>query len=327
VRATLATWALAPVLVACAAAEAAPGPLAALGAAWLRGGDHVVVDGARQVGALVVSGGEVRLAPGSRTDGPVVLLGGALTIDGLVSGDVVATGGALTLGPWAAVHGDVAAGAAFARHPDALVSGRVRAEEGWPRALAFLSHSPWRVPLQAVAAALVAALWARAWPRRLAAMADVAARRPARAALLGAVAAVGAVALAALAAAALAHLPVRPPVGAVVVAAVVAAAFLLTSAWGVVGTAVARRLGRGPLRGLEERTVLLAAIGGFDVALVLGLVERLPWVGGPVVAAVTAVGVGALLGPSLGRARGPRPEEGRASGDGAAAAPSTLGRA
>jgi len=303
----LAAWTLAALLVACASVGAGPPPLAALGVAWLRGGDHVVVDGARQVGALVVSGGEVRLAPGSRTDGPILLVGGALTVDGLVTGDVVATGGALTLGPWAAVHGDVAAAAAFARHPDALVAGRVRAEGGWPRALAFLSHSPWRVPLQALGAALVAALWAWARPRRLAALADVVARRTAPAALLGAAASLTAIALAALAAVALPHLPVRPPVAAVAAVGAAAAGLLLTSAWAVVGTAVAWRLGRGPLRALEGRTVLLAAIGGVAVALVLGLVERLPWVGGPLVVAVTAVGVGALLWPRLGGARGPRP--------------------
>ncbi|MBW6457364.1 MAG: hypothetical protein K0A98_15895, partial [Trueperaceae bacterium] len=85
---------------------------ALLGVAWVRADRHVVVDGARQAGALLITGGEVLLAPGSRTDGPVLLLGGQLTIDGLVMGDVLAPGGELRLGPWAVVRGDLGAGAA-----------------------------------------------------------------------------------------------------------------------------------------------------------------------------------------------------------------------
>ena len=273
---------------------------ALLGVTWVRGDQHVVVDGARQAGALLVTGGEVLLAPGSRTDGPVLLLGGELTIDGLVMGDVLAPGGALRLGPWAVVRGDLGAGAGFERHPDALVEGEVTLGLGLPAgAAAPRGGGWWRVLLQALATAAMAAAWARWAPRRLGAMADAAGRHFPVAASLGVLVFL----VGSIAAVIMAFTIVLIPATLLVLALGVLA---VGTGWAALGFALARALARapafagGPLAASAGRPVWLAAFGGFDVALVLGVVERVPWVGGGVALLVSLAALGAVALTGLG---------------------------
>jgi hypothetical protein len=262
------------------------------GVTWVNGGAHVVVDGARQLGALVVTGGDVRLAPGSRTDGPVLLLGGTLTIDGLVTGDVLAPSGDLVLGPFAALRGALGVGGGFERHPDALVVGEVTTGIGLPADVAARGRGgAWRVVGQALAAALWAAAWARWAPRRLRTMGEAATRHAPVALALGAlVFAIGLVA-----AVIMAFTIVLIPASLLLLAVGVLS---VGTGWAALGAALARGLERGPLRALQGRTVRLAAVGGFVVALALGAIERVPWVGGAIAltVGVTALGAVALTG-------------------------------
>lgn len=269
-----------------------------LGITWVRQERLVVVDGARLGGVLLITGGEVLLAPGSRADGPVLLLGGTLTVDGLVAGDVLAPGGDLTLGPWAIVRGNLAAGGDFERHPEALIAGDVTIGAGWPAAAdARRGGGWWRVALQALATGAWAAAWARWVPRRMERMADALRWR---------------------------HLPVSVSLGflvfvvAVVAAVVMAFTIVLIPAsllllllgavavgtgWAALGAALAGAAARGPLPWLRERPVWAAAIGAFDVALVLGLVERVPVVGGSVALAVSVAALGAVALTGFGARR------------------------
>jgi hypothetical protein len=261
---------------------------ALLGVTWVRDDRHVVVDGGRVAGALLVTGGEVLLSPGSRTDGPVLLLGGDLTIDGLVMGDVLAPGGDLRLGPMAVVRGDVGAGAAFERHPDAWVAGEVTVGLGLPSgAVERRGGGWWRVLLQALATAALAAAWARWAPRRLGTMADAAVRHVPVAASLGVLVFL----LGTIAAVVMAFTIVLIPATLLLLAL---GGVAVGTGWAAVGFAVARALARGPLTAWADRPVWLAAFGGFDVALVLGLVERVPWVGGLVALAVSVTALGAV---------------------------------
>lgn len=267
---------------------------ALLGVTWVRGDRHVVVDGGRVAGALLVTGGEVLLAPGSRTDGPVLLLGGDLTIDALVMGDVLAPGGALRLGPMAVVRGDLGAGAEFERHPDALVAGEVTVGLGLPSgAVERRGGGWWRVVLQALATAALAAAWARWAPRRLGAMADAATRHVPVAASLGVLVFL----LGTIAAVIMAFTIVLIPATLLLLVLGVVA---VGTGWGAVGFAVARALARGPLASWADRPVWLAAFGGFDVALILGLVERVPWIGGGVALAVSVTALGAVALTGVG---------------------------
>ncbi len=267
---------------------------ALLGITWVRADRHVVVDGARQAGALLITGGEVLLAPGSRTDGPVLLLGGELTIDGLVMGDVLAPGGALRLGPWAVVRGDLGTGAAFERHPDALVEGEVTVGLGLPAGPAQpRADGWWRVLLQALATAALAAAWARWAPRRLGAMADAAGRHFPVAASLGTLVFL----VGSIAAVIMAFTIVLLPATLLVLALGVVA---VGTGWAAIGFAIARALAGGPLAAWADRPVWLAAFGGFDVGLALGLVERVPWVGGGVALVVSLAALGAVALTGVG---------------------------
>jgi hypothetical protein len=273
---------------------------ALLGVAWVRSDRHVVVDGARQAGALLITGGEVLLAPGSRTDGPVLLLGGELTIDGLVMGDVLAPGGELRLGPWAVIRGDLGAGAAFERHPDALIEGEVTVGLGLPTgATQPRGGGWWRVLLQALATAALAAAWARWAPRRLGAMADAAGRHFPVAASLGVLVFL----LGSVAAVIMAFTIVLIPATLLVLALGVVA---VGTGWGALGFAIARALvrantrGDGPLAAWAGRPVWLAAFGGFDVALVLGIVDRVPYVGGAIALVVSLAALGAVALTGVG---------------------------
>jgi hypothetical protein len=267
---------------------------ALLGITWVRSDHHVVVDGARQAGALLITGGEVLLAPGSRTDGPVLLIGGVLTIDGLVTGDVLAPGGELRLGPWAAIQGDLGAGAAFERHPDALVEGEVTLGLGLPTgATQPRGGGGWRVLLQALATAALAAAWARWAPRRLGVMADAAGRHFPVAASLGVLVFL----VGSIAAVIMAFTIVLIPATLLVLALGVVA---VGTGWAAVGFAVARALAGGPLAAWAERPVWLAAFGGFDVALALGIIERVPWVGGSVALLVSLAAMGAVALTGVG---------------------------
>ncbi|MFO8151319.1 MAG: hypothetical protein R6T93_13645 [Trueperaceae bacterium] len=292
-RSTLALALLAVLLTGC--------DDALLGITWVRSDSHVVVDGARQAGALLITGGDVSLAPGSRTDGPVLLLGGELTIDGLVMGDVLAPGGALRLGPWAVIRGDLGAGAAFERHPDALIDGEVTVGLGLPSGAVEPRGGGWwwRVLLQALATGALAAAWARWAPRRLAAMADAAGPHFPVAASLGVLVFL----LGSIAAVIMAFTIVLIPATLLVLVLGVVA---VGTGWGALGFAIARAIARarslagGPLATWAGRPVWLAAFGGFDVALLLGIVERVPWVGGGVALVVSLAGLGAVALTGVG---------------------------
>jgi hypothetical protein len=217
-----------------------------------------------------------------------------LTIDGLVMGDVLAPGGELRLGPWAAIQGDMGAGAAFERHPDALVEGEVTVGLGLPAGTASpRGGGVWRVLLQALAAAALAAAWARWAPRRLATMADAAGRHFPVAASLGVlVFLVGSVA-----AVIMAFTIVLIPATLLVLALGVVA---VGTGWAALGFALARALAGGPLAAWAGRPVWLAAFGGFDVALALGIVERVPWVGGGIALLVSLAAMGAVALTGIG---------------------------
>jgi len=73
-----------------------------------------------------IGGGAVNIAENERVEGNLVAIGGPVTVDGEVTGDVVAVTGALTLGPHAVVRGEVTAvGGPFKRDPQAQVFGKV----------------------------------------------------------------------------------------------------------------------------------------------------------------------------------------------------------
>lgn len=278
----------------------------ALGVTWVRDGRLEVVDGARQPGVLLVTGGDVELAAGSRADGPILLLGGSLAIDGEVGSDVLAPAGRLRLGPGARLAGDLgvgtepgAPGPALDLHPDAVVAGELRIGLGaLPSAV---DAGRWggggRVLLQALAVALLGAAWARWGRRRLAAMADAAGTHAVVSASLGALTlAIGLVAVVVMA-----FTIVLIPAA---LASLALGGFAVASGWAALGYALLGRWSErtapaGRLRAwLAARPVARAAAGGLGVALLLGVVERLPWVGGALAlaVAVTALGAVALTG-------------------------------
>jgi hypothetical protein len=256
----------------------------AAGVTWIGDGAYLVADGGHQVGALVVTGGDVRLAAGSRTDGPVLLLGGTLTIDGLVTGDVLAPAGDLALGPLAALRGAVGVGGGFERHPDALVLGEVTTGIGLPADVAAGATGGARVGWQALAAAVWAAAWARWAPRRLRTMGEAATRHAPVALALGALVFV----IGLVAAVVMAFTIVLIPASLLLL---VAGVLAVGTGWAALGLTIAQALARGPLRG---RTVPLAAVGAFAVALALGATERVPWVGGAVALAISVAALGAV---------------------------------
>lgn len=277
----------------------------AFGVTWVRHDRYLVVDGGRHVGILLVTGGEVELAAGSRTDGPILLLGGSLAIDGAVASDVLAPGGQLRLGAGARLNGDLgvagenAPGGVFEAHPDARVAGETTVGLGaLPSAVnAGRWHGWGRVLVQALAVAALAAGWARLAPGRLAVVGDAAAGHPAVSASLGAlVFVIGLVAVVVMA-----FTIVLIPLGLVVLAL---GGVAVAAGWAALGDALLRRwIARapagGPLRSwFSTRPAVLAAAGGFAVALGLAIVERLPWVGGALAlaVAVTALGAVALTG-------------------------------
>lgn len=264
----------------------------AWGVTWVAGGQHVVVDGATVRGALWVAGGEVRLAPGSAVAGPVVTSGGVLVVDGLIAGPLAHLGGDLRLGPWAAVHGRLVAAAPFGQHPDALLRSPPTLVPGIPGAHL---HPIARALALAFATAAAAAAWAGGRPAGLAAMADALVRRPWAAAIVG---------MATLAALAFAAWALALWFGAAIAAGLVLAlggAIALTG-WASAGRAVTRALARGPLADFADRPVLLAAVGGFDAGLTVGLVGAIPAVGGPLVLLASLVPIGAVALGSWTRA-------------------------
>ena len=289
----------------------------AVGATWVRSGDHVIVEGASLPGLLLVTGGHVDLRAGSRVGGPVVLLGGSLAIDGDVDGDVLAPGGDLRLGPSARVAGDLgvatdlAAGGSFEAHSAATVVGATRVGLGsLPSAVDAGRWRGWgRVGLQALVVAALAAAWAFLAPRRLAAMAEATTAHVVVAASLGVLTfGLGLVAVVVMAFT-LVLIPVA--LGALAVGGVAVA-----SGWSALGFALMRRwVGRtatsATARWLAARPVALAAAGGVGVATAMGLVERVPVVGGAaaVAVAVTALGAVALTGFGGRRYRPPVVDE------------------
>jgi hypothetical protein len=271
-------------LSSCGGPGGGPGGNAA-GVTWVHDDAFVVVDGAHQVGVLVVTGGDVRLAPGSRTDGPVLLLSGTLRIDGLVTGDVLAPGGDLALGPFAAVRGELGVGGGFEQHPDALVTGTVTTGLGLPTDLpAGRAGGGWRALWQALATAAWAAAWARWAPRRLRTMGEAAVRHAPVALSLGVLVFV----IGLIAAVIMAFTIVLIPASLLLLAVGVLA---VGTGWAALGLTLAQALASGPSRG---RMVCLAAVGTFAVALALGAIERVPWVGGAVALAVGVAALGAV---------------------------------
>ncbi len=270
-----------------------------VGATWVRDGEFRVVDGAYLRGALVVTGGHAILAPGSRTDGPVLLSGGALTVDGLVDGDVLAPGGVLDLGPWAVVRGDVGVGGSFERHPDAVVEGELTTGLGLPNAVtaggAGGAGGAGRLLAQALLTALWAAAWGRLAPRRLRAIGAANTRHAVVALALGALVFVVGLVLAVL----MAFTIVLIPASLLLLAAGLVG---VGTGWGALGFAIAEAVARRqrPAGALPppSRTTLWAAGGGLAVGLALGLIERLPVAGGTValLVSVTALGAVALTG-------------------------------
>ena len=285
--------ATAALLAGCAGVAGGPGP-GAVGITWVRDDAYLVLDGARQVGVLVVTGGDVRLSPGSRTDGPILLLGGTLAIDGLVTGDVLAPGGDLVLGPFAAIHGELGVGGGFERHADAWVTGEVTTGLALPADLATGRDGGWwRVLWQALVTAAWAAAWARWSPRRLRVMGEAAIRHAPVALSLGALVFV----IGLVAAVVMAFTIVLIPVSLLLLGV----GFLAVgTGWAALGQALADVLARGPLRRWSARTVRLAAVGGFAVAVLLGLLERVPWVGGAAGLAVGVTMLGAVALTGLG---------------------------
>jgi len=73
-----------------------------------------------------IGGGAINVAENERVEGDVVAIGGPVSVDGEVTGDVVAVMGGLTLGPHAVVRGEVTAvGGPLKRDPQAQVRGKV----------------------------------------------------------------------------------------------------------------------------------------------------------------------------------------------------------
>jgi hypothetical protein len=293
VRRLLVALATAALLAGCAGVAGAPGT-GAVGITWVRGDTYLVLDGARQVGALVVTGGDVRLSPGSRTDGPVLLLGGTLAIDGLVTGDVLAPGGDLVLGPFAAIHGELGVGGGFVRHADALVTGEVTTGIALPADLTTGRDGGWwRVLWQALVTAAWAVAWARWSPRRLRVVGEAAIRHAPVALSLGALVFV----IGLVAAIVMAFTIVLIPASLLLLGVGVLA---VGTGVASLGQALADALARGPLRRWSAHTVGPTAAGAFAVALLLGLLERVPWVGGAAALAVGATVLGAVALTGLG---------------------------
>jgi hypothetical protein len=273
-----------------------------VGATWVRDGEFLVVDGAYLRGALVVTGGSAVLAPGSRTEGPVLLAGGALTVDGLVDGEVLAPAGALNLGPWAVIRGDLGVGGAFARHPDAVVEGEVTTGLGLPVSVAGAGGAGaggWpRLVVQALLTALWAAAWGRLAPRRLRTMGAAATRHAVVALALGALVFVVGLVLAVL----MAFTIVLIPASLLVLAAGLLA---VGTGWGALGfvfaETVARRRWGAVTAASSTRRTAVAALGGLGVGIALGLVERLPVVGGTVALLVSVAALGAVALTGFGQ--------------------------
>ena len=140
----------------------------------------LVFEGAHQFGAdtrlpgdVFVRAGTAEFGQGSLVEGTIYQLGGTLSVDGVVTGDLVQLDGDLTLGPQAVVGGDLRAGGGTLQQAEtAVVQGEVvrsgveiplerrRNPGGFDDFLRYL--------VGALLLAVAGALFARRWPRPVA---------------------------------------------------------------------------------------------------------------------------------------------------------------
>ena len=276
--------------------------------ALLFGGDLEVATGVERAGSVVVLDGAFTLAAGASLAGPLVVLGGTARVDGRVVGDVVAISGTVALGPSATVGGDLAVAGALERDPGAVVAGAVTVGPAVAGDWASrLRSGPigWRGLLgRAVGLALAVVLFARFAPRATARLEEAALRHPLPALALGSLAFVVGVVLVVVMAFTVVLIPVS-------LLALVAGVGSVALGWGVLAIAVAAllrrwwRRGGGPGGAQEPRSVTaaVAAAGGALVGVTLGMLEHVPFVGGVVALAATALGLGALLLTGFGARR------------------------
>ena len=267
------------------------------------GGDVEVASGADRSGSVVVLDGTFELAPGATLEGPLVVLGGEARVAGQVSGDVVAVGGSVLLGPTARIAGDLAVAGALERAPTAEVVGAVTVGPAVARSWSERVRSGpigWRGLLgRALGLALLVLLFARFAPRATQRLQEAVVRHPLPAAALGALAFVVGIVLVVVMAFTVVLIPVS-------LVALVAGVGSVTLAWGVLGLGCADLLRRWSRRdGARARAVTwpFAAAGGALVALGLGALEHVPFVGGIVALVATALGLGALLLTGFGARR------------------------
>lgn len=268
------------------------------------GGALEVHEAAPRDGLLVVLDGELLVARGALLRGTVVVLGGQARIEGGIEGDVIGLAGSVRLGADAHVRGDLAVASALERHPQARVDGTIMEGAAVPETFSSLLRegpSSWRnVLVRASWLALLGLLAARFAPRAVDRLAEAVRYHGLTAGALGTLAFVVGLVLVVVMAFTVVLIPVS-------LVGLVAGMVALLVGWSAVGIALGTSLARrwrgaaGSRSGWRERLAL--ALGVFVVVLVLGALERVPWVGGLLALGVTAVGLGAVLLTGFGTRR------------------------
>ena len=271
------------------------------------GGSVTIVEGASIGGDLIVAGGVVRLVEGAQVVGSVRGAAFALTIEGMVGGDVRVAVERLVVAPGAVVLGGMRY---ESRHParvaeDAAIRGVVERRDPWRRlpagrVLGWADGAPLRASAILVGGALLVLLF----PRLTAGLADGTRGAPLPTVLVGA----GAAVLTPVALLALAATLVALPVAAIGAVTYAAGAYLSHA---LVGLALGRALLRAATDDTRPGRQVLALAGGVALIAVVRVLPIPGWE--PAVAATTAVcGLGAVAAGLLGAAR-------RSSGRGAVA--------
>lgn len=254
------------------------------------GGQFELGAPAAVAGNLSVGGGDVRIQ--GRVNGYLQVAGGKVRIDGVVGGDVEARAGELTLGPNARITGKLryASRSEIQRDPAAQIQGaveRIPVEGGWPmpddmeRGMGRSGGWIWTLGLLVLAGVLVTAL-----PGFSGRLADTLRRRFLLSLLLGFVLLVCVPVAAVLVMLTL----IGVPLGLLTMALYPA---LLLLGYVCSGVALGAWAGTRWQPSWSQGRVGRMATAMFGV-LAIGLLARVPWLGGGVMAVALLAGVGAL---------------------------------
>ena len=248
---------------------------------------------------LTILGGNATLEAGSLVNGDVVLLGGRLEVYGRVDGSLTAAAGVLKLGDEAYIEGDVTvAGAVLERDSGAQIEGDLITDSDTPfgarfdglwRPVQWWLESVWNVfwfigLAFALAALAVLLLMFFEKPTLTAARTVVA--QPAISGGLGCLTIVVAPFLLLLLVISICLIPVALVV-------VLLLGVVITFGWVILGYEVGSRLAQ--LAGQDWAAPIEAGLGTFLLVMVGGLLNILPPIGWTYLAAVSAIGMGAVL--------------------------------